>query len=803
MRKKFLGLLTRCKDEFFVKEFCDYYLSQGVDKIYIIDDNSIDRAIYNFINDERVEIIFDEVKNKCHESYKCEENCLCNRVIANKIYSQIKNNFEWLIYVDVDEFITTTKKLDRTIKNELQTTFKKVDCVKIPWVMMACNNREKNPKSVLLENIYRCNHDKKHPNPVRKFRCRYDSVEVKCIFRPNKFIELTDHFPIPFEECIITESIKYRGQRTKIIHNNYLNLREDDIKNGTLLCYHYRIISRENSFNKIKNNNWYKENNYNINDLMSSDYPEIIDETLRYKTQIRLFNKHEFKDLYKNNLFLGLITRCKDEPYVSEFCEYYLNQGVDKIYIIDDNSNELSNYYMIKSDKVEIIYLKNNSKCHDGTCKDYCTCNRVMADLLYKKIRNNFEWMIYVDVDEFITTRKNIKKTLRDELLTTYKDIDCISVPWIIMSAVDKINPWSLQNRNIYRINYDKKPFFTCSTKIGRGKFTSQSSGRQAQCKSIFKCKFFNAIHDKNNPSDHNPLFCNKKKNVKWVESIYNTEVPLYYKNYHKEIFEKCIENSYLVCYHFRIISEEHAKKKLITNNWYIENGYKLSDLMKTNDDIVDPTLKYKKKNNDLKFVHITKTSGSYIEDIALEKNIFWGRFDDKLQYLKIKYLRTGHAFGSPWHEPIVYLNEKPYNENTKLFTIVRNPYDRIISECCCEWGTKFVKELKTKDDFNKYITERVSKANELDFSFHHFLPQHIYTHDSNKRQIVDYIIKYENIDEFNALMKLYSIEIKYKKNISAKKKKFSVDDISNENLKLINKVYELDFILLKYDIKN
>ena len=110
---------------------------------------------------------------------------------------------------------------------------------------------------------------------------------------------------------------------------------------------------------------------------------------------------------------------------------------------------------------------------------------------------------------------------------------------------------------------------------------------------------------------------------------------------------------------------------------------------------------------------------------------------------------------------------------------------------------------METKDDFNKYITERVSKPNELDFSFHHFLPQHIYTHDSNKRQIVDYIIKYENIDEFNALMKLYSIEIKYKKNISAKKKKFSVDDISSENLKLINKVYELDFILLKYDIKN
>lgn len=44
--KQFLGLITRCKDEFFIKEFCDYYKSQGVDKIYIIDDDSDDKTIY-------------------------------------------------------------------------------------------------------------------------------------------------------------------------------------------------------------------------------------------------------------------------------------------------------------------------------------------------------------------------------------------------------------------------------------------------------------------------------------------------------------------------------------------------------------------------------------------------------------------------------------------------------------------------------------------------------------------------------------------------------------------------------------
>ena len=83
---------------------------------------------------------------------------------------------------------------------------------------------------------------------------------------------------------------------------------------------------------------------------------------------------------------------------------------------------------------------------------------------------------------------------------------------------------------------------------------------------------------------------------------------------------------------------------------------------MKTNNDVKDETLKYKSLNNKLKFVHITKTSGTYIEDIAYIKNILWGRYDYKLKYLKKKYF-----INSIWHEPIVFLNEKPYENNTKL----------------------------------------------------------------------------------------------------------------------------------------
>ena len=270
MNKKFLGLLTRCKDEYFIKEFCDYYLSQGVDMIYIIDDDSNDKSIYDNIKKDRIKIFYK--KN------------IINSNIANKIYKQIKNEFIWMIYVDVDEFITTRRNISNTIKQELETTFKEYDCIKVPWVMMACNNLDKNPESVLKTNIYRWNHNKKHPHKIQKFRCRFWNIEVKCIFKTKKFNNITDHYPTGFtsNNISIIDSIKLKKQR---IANYYNKLREEDIENGYLLCYHYRIISRENSENKLKNNKWYIENGYTIEDLMSSDHSEIVDETLKNKAK--------------------------------------------------------------------------------------------------------------------------------------------------------------------------------------------------------------------------------------------------------------------------------------------------------------------------------------------------------------------------------------------------------------------------------------------------------------------------------------------------------------------------------------
>lgn len=276
----FFGVLTRCKDEYYIKEFCDYYINQGADIVYIIDDNSNDKTIYDNLDKNKVKVIYSRnVKNW---------------LVIHKIYCKIKYFVKWLAYIDVDEFITTKKNLNNTIRDELETTFKDVDCIKIPWVMMACNKRENNPKSVLLENTYRMDHDKKHPNGIGKFACNYYKIFVKCILKTKKYKSIIDHKPKkPNYKTIIMDSINKNEQE---LDGWYYNLRESDIKNGYLLCYHYRIISKENCLNKIKNNVWYK--NIDIDYLMKLDHPEIIDETI--KNKVLKYKKLDNYDEFEN-----------------------------------------------------------------------------------------------------------------------------------------------------------------------------------------------------------------------------------------------------------------------------------------------------------------------------------------------------------------------------------------------------------------------------------------------------------------------------------------------------------------------
>ena len=99
-----------------------------------------------------------------------------------------------------------------------------------------------------------------------------------------------------------------------------------------------------------------------------------------------------------------------------------------------------------------------------------------------------------------------------------------------------------------------------------------------------------------------------------------------------------------------------------------------------------------------LEFVHITKTGGSAIESIAAMHGIRWGvcHFADN-DMVGCKPSPKPHVpwrdlyIGTAWHAPPKVINalvpaeSNPY-QNADLFVVVRNPYDRAISEYYCKF---------------------------------------------------------------------------------------------------------------------
>ena len=257
-----------------------------------------------------------------------------------------------------------------------------------------------------------------------------------------------------------------------------------------------------------------------------------------------------------------------------------------------------------------------------------------------------------------------------------------------------------------------------------------------------------------------------------------------------------------------------------------------------------------------LEFVHITKTGGSAIEKIAAQHGIIWGA----CHYMNISEVGCSKADldykapdyqsyvkTSPWHTPPKILktqystNQNPYTD-ADLFAVVRNPYDRVISEYYCPWtgfqpkfrkNTKhekdpndpkimnhwvknMVKKLeKSLNDYNRIIPvdrpkEQAKGVNEdpYDLAQKHYVNQAEYIFDG-KEQVVKNLVYYEDLsNEFSELMLEYRLDFKLPpKDTSGtytnSEKKLTYLDLDEESIEIINRYAKKDFEMLGYQMVN
>lgn len=229
-------------------------------------------------------------------------------------------------------------------------------------------------------------------------------------------------------------------------------------------------------------------------------------------------------------------------------------------------------------------------------------------------------------------------------------------------------------------------------------------------------------------------------------------------------------------------------------------------------------------ETNGLEFVHITKTAGFSIESTFAKAGILIGACHwlnnkklgmnctkrDKpwnMNYNRKQipfHFTRGHV-AENWHTPHHWFKDNPY-ANQSTFCVVRNPYERLVSEFHWSCGKregvcKNTEEKITSETMNEFIQLQAKTYQHFGYQGH-FFPQHLYVFDTEGNQVIDHILRFENLDEdFDALMKLYNLDIELPKKLNARNSTdlLTVKDLTMETIYVINKVYLMDFVRFSY----
>lgn len=185
-------------------------------------------------------------------------------------------------------------------------------------------------------------------------------------------------------------------------------------------------------------------------------------------------------------------------------------------------------------------------------------------------------------------------------------------------------------------------------------------------------------------------------------------------------------------------------------------------------------------------FVHVPKTGGTAIEDAAREIGWDCGRF--------ASFYKCEIPCASHWHHPPslhleVYLGYK-------LFSIVRNPYDRIVSDFRYLHKAGAISETLDPTGLNSFVHKYLR----------HPLPTHISTHLRPQTDLTHGSLPVDRIlpfSEFPSCLNFFfdqeGIPAQVVRVVNATAPSVSVDDLTPASRELIADFYARDFALLRF----
>jgi hypothetical protein len=193
-------------------------------------------------------------------------------------------------------------------------------------------------------------------------------------------------------------------------------------------------------------------------------------------------------------------------------------------------------------------------------------------------------------------------------------------------------------------------------------------------------------------------------------------------------------------------------------------------------------------RSKKLLFVHIPKTGGTTIEnlmDIPLEKENFYGVVNSlALQHYTAEKLRLELG--------------KEYFDECYKFAIVRNPYERMISEYF------FLPRRRTFKQFLEFVRDIVHKKKyDTNLFYDHFKPQYEFVYIDGEL-VVNSIGRFENFSEYvDQLIVDHNLNKEKFGHLGKGKYDKTVDYFEDPYCRqIINEIYQKDFEYFGYEMR-
>jgi hypothetical protein len=237
-------LFTNARDEPNIKEWVAHHLLLGFDLIYVFDHKSIKP-----LNDELKNFNKDKL-NVCVE--RCElEGGIKDILITKAAKIAQKMKFDWMLYLDADEFLVINNKKITNV-NKLLSYYTHADSVSFNWLIFGTNNHIKEPSGLIIDNYTRS-------EPIL-------NDHLKTFLRPKEFLSPNAHRPevknknrIYHGNGVLLNSINPAFK----MNRHYIN--PINFNKAQVFIAHYYVQSEETYYNrklKLPRDDWgtYRDN---------------------------------------------------------------------------------------------------------------------------------------------------------------------------------------------------------------------------------------------------------------------------------------------------------------------------------------------------------------------------------------------------------------------------------------------------------------------------------------------------------------------------------------------------------------